>query len=53
LSAHAARLADTGPLNYLALIDAIELLPTLFEKMFAAAAVHAGLLDPDAPAVVR
>jgi predicted nucleic acid-binding protein len=27
--------ADTGPLNYLVLIEAIELLPKLFEKVFA------------------
>jgi hypothetical protein len=27
--------ADTGPLNYLVLIDAVELLPNLFEKVFA------------------
>ena len=45
--------ADTGPLNYLLLIDAIELLPKLFEKVFAPAAVRAELLDPEAPAIVR
>lgn len=45
--------ADTGPLNYLVLIDAIELLPKLFEKVFTPAAVRAELLDPDAPAIVR
>ena len=47
--------ADTGPLNYLILIDAIELLPGLFEKVFAPAAVRAELLDQDqdAPAIVR
>ena len=45
--------ADTGPLNYLVLIDAIELLPQLFEKVFMPAAVHTALLDPDAPAIVR
>src|SRR5438045_3079453 len=45
--------ADTGPLNYLVLIDAIELLPKLFEKVFAPAAVEAELLDPDAPPIVR
>jgi predicted nucleic acid-binding protein len=45
--------ADTGPLNYLVLIGAIELLPKLFEKVFAATAVHSELLDPDAPPMVR
>ena len=45
--------ADTGPLNYLVLIDAIELLPNLFEKVFAPEAVRAELLNQDAPAVVR
>jgi len=45
--------ADTGPLNYLVLIDAIELLPKLFEKVFIPEAVRDELLDQDAPAVVR
>jgi predicted nucleic acid-binding protein len=45
--------ADTGPLNYLVLIDAVELLPNLFEKVFAPEAVRAELLNQDAPPVVR
>jgi predicted nucleic acid-binding protein len=45
--------ADTGPLNYLVLIEAIELLPKLFQRVFAPEAVRAELLDQDAPAVVR
>jgi predicted nucleic acid-binding protein len=45
--------ADTGPLNYLVLIEAIELLPKLFEKVFVPAAIRAELVDQDAPAVVR
>ena len=45
--------ADTGPLNYLVLIDAIELLPKLFEKVFVPEAVRAELVHQDAPAVVR
>jgi predicted nucleic acid-binding protein len=45
--------ADTGPLNYLVLIEAIELLPKLFENVFAPEAVRVELLDKDAPAVVR
>jgi predicted nucleic acid-binding protein len=45
--------ADTGPLNYLVLIDQIGLLPALFEKVFAPAAVQAELLNRDPPAAVR
>lgn len=45
--------ADTGPLNYLVLIGAIDLLPKLFEHVFTPVAVQAELLDPDAPAAVR
>ncbi len=45
--------ADTGPLNYLVLIEAIELLPKLFEKVFVPEAVRVELLDQDAPSVVR
>ena len=45
--------ADTGPLNYLVLIEAIELLPKLFEKVFAPEAVRIELLAKDAPSVVR
>jgi predicted nucleic acid-binding protein len=45
--------ADTGPLNYLVLIEAIELLPRLFERVFTPEAVRAELLDQDAPAPVR
>jgi predicted nucleic acid-binding protein len=42
--------ADTGPLNYLVLIEAVELLPKLFERVFAPEAVRLELLDQDAPA---
>jgi predicted nucleic acid-binding protein len=45
--------ADTGPINYLVLIDAIELLPKLFEKVFTPLAVQSELLNPDAPSIVR
>jgi predicted nucleic acid-binding protein len=45
--------ADTGPLNYLVLIDAIDLLPKLFEKIFVPAAVRDELADGEAPAAVR
>jgi predicted nucleic acid-binding protein len=40
--------ADTGPLNYLVLIDAIELLPKLFETVFTPESVTGELLDEDA-----
>jgi predicted nucleic acid-binding protein len=45
--------ADTGPLNYLTLIDAIDLLPKLFDRIFVPAAVHDELTDDGTPAVVR
>jgi len=45
--------ADTGPLNYLVLIEAIELLPKLFERVFAPEVVRIELLAKDAPSVVR
>ena len=38
--------ADTGPLNYLVLINAIELLPKLFEKVFTPEAVRGRTLRP-------
>jgi hypothetical protein len=38
--------ADTGPLNYLVLIDAIELLPKLFEKVFTPEAVKGRTPEP-------
>jgi len=37
--------ADTGPLNYLVLIDAIELLPKLFKRVFTPEAVRAELVN--------
>jgi predicted nucleic acid-binding protein len=45
--------ADTGPLNYLTLIDAIDLLPRLFERIFVPAAVYDELTDDGTPAIVR
>jgi len=45
--------ADTGPINYLVLIDAIGVLPKLFERIFAPVAVHAELIDTEAPEKVR
>ena len=45
--------ADAGPLNYLVLIDAIDLLPQLFEKIFVPVEVRNELNANDAPAIVR
>lgn len=45
--------ADTGPLNYLVLIGASDVLPKLFEKVFAPEAVRAELRHRGAPAIVR
>jgi predicted nucleic acid-binding protein len=46
-------IADTGPLNYLVLIDSIDILPKLFDTIFIPAAVCDELRDEDAPAAVR
>ena len=45
--------ADTGPLNYLVLIEAIDLLPRLFEQVLVPVAVCDELNHTDAPASVR
>ncbi len=45
--------ADTGPLNYLVLIEAIDVLPKLFEQILVPAAVYDELAHADAPAPVR
>ena len=45
--------ADTGPINYLILIEAIDLLPRLFETIFVPRAVYGGLAHADTPAAVR
>src|SRR6266853_6821821 len=45
--------ADTGPLNYLILIEAIDLLPKLFETIFIPTAVYDELAHADAPTAVR
>jgi predicted nucleic acid-binding protein len=45
--------ADTGPLNYLVQIDAIDVLPKVFGKIVIPAAVHDELAHPGAPAMVR
>ena len=45
--------SDTGPLNYLVLIDHAAILPALFTTVFIPAAVRVELSDPDTPALVR
>jgi predicted nucleic acid-binding protein len=45
--------ADTGPINYLILIEAIDLLPKLFETIFVPKAVRDELAHVDAPATVQ
>jgi predicted nucleic acid-binding protein len=45
--------ADTGPLNYLVLVDVIDVLPKLFQQVLIPAAVHDELIHPDAPPAVR
>jgi predicted nucleic acid-binding protein len=45
--------ADTAPLNYLVLIEAIDVLPQLYGLILIPPAVHAELSDPLAPAQVR
>jgi predicted nucleic acid-binding protein len=45
--------ADTGPLNYLILIGAVDLLPKLFEHILIPAAVYAELSHVNAPELVR
>ena len=45
--------ADTGPINYLVLIGHIDVLPTLFGKVFLPPAVRDELTDPNAPQEVQ
>jgi predicted nucleic acid-binding protein len=45
--------ADTGPINYLILIEAIEVLPKLFQTIFTPRAVRDELAHVDAPPTVR
>jgi predicted nucleic acid-binding protein len=45
--------ADTGPLNYLVQIQAIEVLPKLFDQIIVPATVYEELAHADAPAPVR
>ncbi len=45
--------SDTTPLNYLVLIDAVDVLATLFDEVYAPAEVVAELSNARAPAAVR
>jgi predicted nucleic acid-binding protein len=46
-------IADTGPIQYLLLIDQIALLPELFDRIFIPATLCSEMLDPKTPDVVR
>lgn len=46
-------IADTGPLNYLILIEYIGILPELFEKVVIPLAVNDELANPGSPLAVR
>jgi predicted nucleic acid-binding protein len=45
--------ADTSPINYLLLIDQIDLLPRLFQQIIIPDMVQDEMLDPDAPPVLQ
>ncbi|KPQ34695.1 MAG: putative nucleic acid-binding protein, contains PIN domain [Phormidium sp. OSCR] len=45
--------ADTSPINYLLLINQIDLLPYLFQDIIIPDVVRDEMLDPDAPLIVQ
>lgn len=45
--------ADTSPINYLLLIDQLDLLPRLFQQVIVPDVVRDEMLDPSAPLVLR
>lgn len=45
--------SDTSPINYLLLIDQIDLLPRLFQQIIIPEAVQDEMLDPGAPRVLQ
>ncbi|XHX81179.1 MAG: DUF3368 domain-containing protein [Stenomitos frigidus ULC029] len=45
--------ADTSPINYLLLINQIDLLPRLFQQIIIPDVVREEMLDPDAPPVLQ
>ena len=46
-------IADTGPINYLILIEHIDILPALFKRVILPAAVRDELRNVDTPEMVR
>ena len=44
---------DTGPINYLIQIEAIEVLPRLFDRMLIPSSVHLELISSAAPEFVQ
>ena len=46
-------IADASPVHYLIVIEQIDLLPKLFERIFIPVAVREELLDPQTPDAVR
>lgn len=48
-----AIVSDTTPLNYLVLIDAVEVLPRLYQRVFVPPAVRDELTQPKTPEPVR
>ncbi|MCY7394421.1 MAG: hypothetical protein LH647_23870 [Leptolyngbyaceae cyanobacterium CAN_BIN12] len=45
--------ADTSPINYLLLINQIDLMPCLFQQIIIPDVVRDEMLDPDAPPVLQ
>jgi predicted nucleic acid-binding protein len=45
--------ADTSPINYLLLIDQVDLLPSLFQAIIIPNVVRDEMLDPSAPSVLQ
>ena len=45
--------SDTSPLNYLILIEQINLLPQLYTRVLVPASVHEELNAPETPELVR
>jgi predicted nucleic acid-binding protein len=45
--------SDTSPINYLLLIDQIDLLPRLFQQIIIPDVVRDKMLDPGAPPILQ
>ena len=45
--------ADTGPIHYLVLIEASDILPHFYDQVVIPTAVHRELSHPNAPSAVR